>query len=158
MTSPGIASLVHDGAGACAGAGVGLVCHQASVTESLAHAADVLSAHEDFKLVSLFGPQHGIRGEKQDDMIESESSTDRRLSIPIHSLYGEVRKPTVDMLSDLDVLFFDLQDVGVRVYTFMWTMTLAMEACRDAGVRFVVLDRPNPVTGNNREGSVLKPG
>ncbi|NIP79205.1 MAG: DUF1343 domain-containing protein, partial [Gemmatimonadetes bacterium] len=78
--------------------------------------------------------------------------------LPVHSLYGEVRKPTPAMLDGLDALLFDLQDVGVRVYTFVWTMALAMEACREAGVRFVVLDRPNPVGGLLREGAVLRPG
>ena len=104
-------------------------------------------AHEDLELAVVFGPQHGARGEKQDNMVESESYRDPRTGLPVHSLYGEVRKPTPEMLTGLDDLLFDLQDVGVRIYTFAWTMTLAMEACRDAGVRFVVLDRPNPVGG-----------
>jgi len=99
-----------------------------------------------------------MRGEKQDNMIESERYLDRRLGIPVHSLYGEVRKPTAEMLAGLDVMLFDLQDVGVRVYTFIWTMTLAMEACRDAGVKFVVLDRPNPINGVAREGPTLQKG
>ncbi len=157
-TSPGIANLIRGGVGSYKGAKAGLVCHQASVTEMLAHSADVLAAHEDLDVVALFGPQHGIRGEKQDNMIESESFTDGRLAVPVYSLYGDVRKPTAEMLAGLDVLFFDLQDVGVRIYTFIWTMTLAMEACRDAGVRFVVLDRPNPVNGTRLEGRILESG
>jgi len=135
----------------------GLIQHPASVTPGFAAAADALWAH-GFGLRALFGPQHGARGEKQDNMIESASFQDSRLGIPVHSLYGEVRKPTPEMLTGLDAVLFDLQDVGVRVYTFVWTMTLAMEACRDAGVRFVVLDRPNPINGVTREGLVLQPG
>ena len=91
-------------------------------------------------------------------MIESAPYTDALSGLPVHSLYGDVRKPTREMLSGLDVLLFDLQDVGVRVYTFVWTMALAMEACAEAGVRFVVLDRPNPVGGLHSEGAVLRPG
>jgi uncharacterized protein YbbC (DUF1343 family) len=109
-------------------------------------------------IVAMFGPQHGVRGEKQDNMIESVSFTDSRLGIPVYSLYGDTRKPTAEMLEGIDVVLFDLQDVGVRVYTFIWTMTLAMEACRDAGARFVVLDRPNPINGSTREGPVLRSG
>lgn len=106
---------------------------------------------------ALFGPQHGARGEKQDNMIESAPYADPATGLPVHSLYGDVRKPTPEMLAGLDVVLFDLQDVGVRVYTFVWTMALAMEACGEAGVRFVVLDRPNPV-GGVREGPVLRRG
>ncbi len=111
-----------------------------------------------FSIRTLFGPQHGARGEKQDNMIESEHYTDAVTELPVHSLYGEVRKPTPSMLEGLDAVLFDLQDVGVRVYTFVWTMALAMEACADVGVRFVVLDRPNPIGGVHREGPVLRSG
>ena len=109
------------------------------------------------RLSALFGPQHGFLGEKQDNMIESADERDPRYGVPVYSLYGDVRQPTPDMLSDLDALVFDLQDVGVRVYTFVWTMTLAMEACRASGIPFVVLDRPNPIGGVVREGRVLDP-
>jgi uncharacterized protein YbbC (DUF1343 family) len=136
---------------------VGLVVHPASVTPSLEPSVDAL-LRSGFDVVTLFGPQHGARGEKQDNMIESESYRDPVSGLPVHSLYGEVRKPTPDMLRGLDALVFDLQDVGVRVYTFVWTMTLAMEACAEAGVRFVVLDRPNPVGLDVREGPLLRPG
>ncbi len=136
---------------------LGLVAHPASVTPDLVHTADALRA-AGYDIRALFGPQHGIRGEKQDNMIESAPFVDARLGIAVHSLYGDVRKPSTDMLQGLDAVLFDLQDVGVRVYTFVWTMTLAMEACRDAGVGFVVLDRPNPITGTAREGPVLHAG
>ncbi|MDE2677780.1 MAG: DUF1343 domain-containing protein [Gemmatimonadota bacterium] len=136
---------------------LGLIAHPASVTSDLTHAADALR-EAGYDLRALFGPQHGARGEKQDNMIESDPYTDPVTGLPVHSLYGEVRKPTPDMLDGLDALLFDLQDVGVRVYTFVWTMALAMEACAEAGVRFVVLDRPNPIGGLKREGSVLREG
>ena len=136
---------------------LGLIAHPASVTLSLTHAADAIR-HAGYDLRALFGPQHGARGEKQDNMIESDHYLDPVTGLPVHSLYGEVRKPTPAMLDGLDALLFDLQDVGVRVYTFVWTMALAMEACAEAAVRFVVLDRPNPIGGTRREGPVLRPG
>lgn len=136
---------------------LGLLAHPASVTPDLTASVDALHA-EEFEIAALFGPQHGFFGDKQDNMIESQSFFDPRLGIPVYSLYGDVRWPTHQMLDGLDALLFDLQDVGVRVYTFVWTMTLAMAACRDAGVKFVVLDRPNPITGAAREGPVLEPG
>lgn len=136
---------------------LGLVVHPASVTSDLKLSVDAL-LEGGFRLEALFGPQHGARGEKQDNMIESEHYSDPVTGLPVHSLYSTVRKPTPEMLDGLDAVLFDLQDVGVRVYTFVWTMALAMEACGEAGVRFVVLDRPNPVGGVVREGPVLRPG
>jgi len=136
---------------------IGLIAHPASVTNDLLPSANAL-ADAGYCPRVLFGPQHGMRGEKQDNMIESDSYSDPELGIPVHSLYGDVRKPNPEMLRDIDVLLFDLQDVGVRVYTFIWTMTLAMEACREAGVRFMVLDRPNPINGVDREGAILRSG
>ncbi len=134
---------------------LGLILHPASVTADLTLAADALLG-AGLRLEALFGPQHGARGEKQDNMIESDHSTDPVTGLRVHSLYSEVRKPSPAMLDGLDAVLFDLQDVGVRVYTFVWTMALAMEACAEAGVRFVVLDRPNPIGGLVREGRVLK--
>lgn len=136
---------------------LGLIVHPASVTADLIPSVDALRK-AGCDIAALFGPQHGARGEKQDNMVESEPFIDPQTGVPAHSLYGEVRRPTPEMLDGLDALIFDLQDVGVRVYTFIWTMTLAMEACRDAGLRFVVLDRPNPIGGTLREGPVLQPG
>lgn len=136
---------------------MGLIHHPASVTSALEPTARELLAR-GFDLRTLFGPQHGARGEKQDNMVESDHFRDPWTGLPCHSLYGEVRKPTPEMLEGLDVVLFDLQDVGVRVYTFVWTMALAMEACAEAGVRFVVLDRPNPIGGVVREGPVLRAG
>ncbi len=136
---------------------LGLIAHPASVTSRLEFAADAL-LRTGFDLRALFGPQHGARGEKQDNMIESDHYTDPVTGLPVYSLYGEVRKPTPEMLDGLDALVFDLQDVGTRVYTFIWTMALAMEACAEAGVRFVVLDRPNPIGLDAVEGPVVHPG
>ncbi len=136
---------------------LGLIAHPASVTRDLTHSATALLA-AGFNVRALFGPQHGARGEKQDNMVESAPYTDPVSGLPVHSLYGDVRKPTPEMLRGLDALLFDLQDVGVRVYTFVWTMALAMEACAAAGIRFIVLDRPNPIGGEHREGPVLRSG
>jgi uncharacterized protein YbbC (DUF1343 family) len=136
---------------------LGVIAHPASVTRELTPSADALR-QAGLDIRALFGPQHGFAGEKQDNMIECASFIDPRLGVPVYSLYGDVRKPTPAMLDGLDAVLFDLQDVGVRSYTFVWTMTLAMEACRDAGVRFVVLDRPNPITGVIREGPTLRSG
>jgi uncharacterized protein YbbC (DUF1343 family) len=136
---------------------LGLIAHPASVTDDLTHSATALVS-AGYDLRALFGPQHGARGEKQDNMVESAPYVDPVSRLPVHSLYGAVRKPTPEMLHGLDALLFDLQDVGVRVYTFVWTMALAMEACAESGVRFVVLDRPNPVGGALREGPVLRAG
>lgn len=154
---PGIEALLGRVKDPLRSAALGLVAHPASVTTDLRPTVDVL-LEAGFGLRALFGPQHGARGEKQDNMIESGHYTDAVTGLPVHSLYSEVRKPTPAMLEGLDAVLFDLQDVGVRVYTFVWTMALAMEACAEAGVAFVVLDRPNPVGGVIREGPVLRDG
>ncbi|MCZ6918619.1 MAG: DUF1343 domain-containing protein [Gemmatimonadetes bacterium] len=154
---PGISVLLEDGGHDLRRARIGLIMHPASVTPTLSTSDDALR-RAGFTIASLFGPQHGARGEKQENMVESASFVDPRFGIPVHSLYGDERKPTPAMLDGLDALVLDLQDVGVRVYTFVWTMTLAMEACRDAGIRFVVLDRPNPLGGVVREGPLLREG
>ncbi len=135
---------------------VGLVAHPASVLPNLQNTVDVLFRERSFRLVSLFGPQHGARGEKQDNMIESESYVDPETKLPVHSLYGQTRRPTREMLEDLDVLLYDLQDVGTRVYTFIYTMAYCMEACAEYGKHFIVLDRPNPIGGLEVEGNLLR--
>ncbi len=153
----GLERLVREHPEWLGGARLGMVVHPASVTSALEPGFEVL-LRAGLDVRALFGPQHGARGEKQDNMIESEPYRDPVTDLPVHSLYGEVRKPTPEMLADIDVLLFDLQDVGVRVYTFVWTMALAMEACAENDVRFVVLDRPNPIDGRKLEGPVLRPG
>ncbi len=140
------------------GARVGLICNPATVDHNFRHAADLFHRQPGINLAALFGPQHGIRGETQDNMIEWEGFRDPRTGVMAYSLYGEVRKPTEEMLRDVDTLVFDVQDVGTRVYTFIYTMALAMEAAREFGKRFVVFDRPNPIGGLGIEGAILEPG
>lgn len=136
---------------------VGLICHPASINSRFEHAADLFFDNSRIQLTALFGPQHGIRGETQDNMIEWQTFRDSRTGLPAYSLYGETRKPTPEMLSDIDVLVFDVQDVGTRVYTFIYTMALAMQAARECGKRLIVLDRPNPINGLQIEGNILEP-
>ncbi len=136
---------------------VGLVVHPASVNSRLEHAVTVCMRSRKFKLAALFGPQHGILGQTQDNMIEWEGFRDPATGLPVYSLYGKARKPRPEMLSNIDALVIDLQDVGSRYYTFIWTMELCMQACRDAGKTIVVLDRPNPLAGHLTEGPALDP-
>lgn len=137
---------------------VGLVVHPASVDLNLRHARDLMAQSGGAaQLCALFGPQHGILGQTQDNMVEWEGFTDPELGIPVYSLYGEHRKPTAAMLDGIDTLVIDLQDVGARYYTFIWTMLLCLEACAEARKRVVVLDRPNPLGGVGVEGNVLDP-
>ena len=137
---------------------VGLICNQASVNHKFQHAADLFQDHTQINLVKLFGPQHGIRGDVQDNMIETSHSIDPATGLPIYSLYSETREPTDEMLSGLDALVFDLQDVGCRVYTFIYTMANSMIACAKFGKKMFVLDRPNPIGGIAVEGSILEKG
>ena len=153
----GVEALASQGPGDLSGARLGLIHHPASVNHRLEPTAAVLRG-AGFDVRVLFGPQHGARGEKQDNMVESDHFADPETGLTTYSLYGEVRRPTPEMLGDLDALLFDLQDVGVRVYTFIWTMALAMEACAEAEIPFIVLDRPNPIGGEAREGPVLRSG
>jgi len=137
---------------------VGLICNQASVNHQFRHAADLFFEHPKINLTTLYGPQHGIRGDVQDNMIETSHMTDKYTGLPVYSLYSETREPTEEMLRNTDVLVFDLQDVGCRVYTFIYTMANAMTACAKFGKKFVVLDRPNPIGGIAVEGNVLEIG
>ncbi len=136
---------------------IGLLAHPASVDANLAHASDLFLA-AGLNVVRLFGPQHGVRGQTQDNMVEWRSFTDPQSGLECCSLYGEHRKPTAEMLAGLDVLVIDLQDVGARYYTFNWTTLLCMEACAEEGVKVTLLDRPNPVNASDREGPVLDMG
>jgi uncharacterized protein YbbC (DUF1343 family) len=140
------------------GARVGLICNPATVDRRFRHAADLFHAQPDINLAALFGPQHGIRGETQDNMIEWEGFREPRTGVMAYSLYGETREPTAAMLREVDVLVFDVQDVGTRVYTFIYTLALALRAARVHGKRLVVLDRPNPLGGAGIEGGLLEPG
>jgi uncharacterized protein YbbC (DUF1343 family) len=135
---------------------IGLVCNQASVNHEFRHAADLFHEQSTVNLRALFGPQHGIRGDVQDNMIETEHIVDRETGLPIHSLYSETREPTEAMLEDIDVLVVDLQDVGCRIYTFAYTMANCMAAARKFGKKVIVCDRPNPINGVEVDGSVLE--
>ena len=141
------------------GGRVGALLHPASVNSRLVHTVETLERLNGslFKLETLFGPQHGFLGQTQDNMIEWESFTHPRLGIPVYSLYGEVREPTPDMLETTDVLLVDLQEVGARYYTFIWSLYLCMKVCAREGRKVVVVDRPNPINGVVTEGPVLDP-
>ena len=136
---------------------VALLAHPASVTANLTHSLDALAALDDVTLTAAFGPQHGLRGDKQDNMVESPDFNDPRLGIPVFSLYGEVRRPTPAMLDTFDVLLVDLQDLGCRIYTFITTLRYVLEAAAKHGKSIWVLDRPNPI-GRPVEGLSLRPG
>lgn len=136
---------------------VGLIANPASVNRALHHSLDVLSQLSQVKLTCAFGPQHGMRGEKQYNMIESEDYLDPIRKIPVFSLYGKTRRPTEEMLSHCDAVLVDLQDVGCRIYTYLTTLVYVMQECAKFKKQVVVLDRPNPA-GRALEGSILKPG
>ena len=139
-----------------AGQRVALLAHPASVTADLTHALDALVA-AGVKVTAAFGPQHGLRGDKQDNMVESDDFTDPRHNIPVFSLYGEHRRPTGQSMDTFDVLLVDLQDLGCRIYTFVTTLLYVLEAAAKHGKRVVVLDRPNPA-GRPIEGLTLRLG
>jgi len=136
---------------------VALLAHPASVTEDLTHSLDALGACDDIKLTAAFGPQHGLRGDKQDNMVESPDFDDPVHGIPVFSLYGEVRRPTDAMMDIFDVLLVDLQDLGCRIYTFVTTLRYVLEAAAAHGREVWVLDRPNPA-GRPVEGLRLREG
>jgi uncharacterized protein YbbC (DUF1343 family) len=140
-----------------AGRRVALLAHPASVTASLQHSLDALAALPGLRLTAALGPQHGLRGDKQDNMVESSDFVDPRHGIPVFSLYGEVRRPTEAMLDTFDVLLVDLQDLGCRIYTFITTLRYVLEAAARRGQSVWVLDRPNPA-GRPVEGLALQPG
>jgi len=157
QVNTGLDRLVAEDFRRLAGRRVGLLVHPASVDRRLRAAALLMQEAAAVDLRVMFGPQHGILGQTQDNMIEWEGFTDNATGVPVHSLYGRYRKPTAAMLDDLDVLVIDLQDVGARYYTFIWTMLLCLEACAEAGKQVMVLDRPNPIGGLVTEGTVLDP-
>ena len=140
-----------------AGKRVALLAHPASVTRELTHSLDALAALRDLRLSAAFGPQHGLRGDKQDNMVESPDYHDPRHGIPVYSLYGDVRRPTTAMMASFDVLLVDLQDLGCRVYTFITTLRYVLEAAAAHGKAVWVLDRPNPI-GRAVEGTRLRAG
>jgi uncharacterized protein YbbC (DUF1343 family) len=134
-----------------------LLGHPASVTADLTHALDALAALPEVSLAAALGPQHGLRGDKQDNMVESKDYTDPQHNIPVFSLYGDVRKPTPEMMDTFDILLIDLQDLGCRIYTFITTLRYALEAAASHKKEVWILDRPNPI-GRQVEGTLLDPG
>jgi uncharacterized protein YbbC (DUF1343 family) len=144
--------------GALSGRRVGLVCNPSSVDAELRHAADRLAAHPSVRLAALFGPQHGFRADVQENMIESAHGRDADRRVPVYSLYSETREPLPHMLAGLDVLVIDLQDVGTRIYTYVYTMANCLRAARRHGLPVIVCDRPNPIGGTAVEGPMLEAG
>ncbi|MBF0430806.1 MAG: DUF1343 domain-containing protein [Fibrobacteria bacterium] len=145
--------------GSLKGAGIGALLHPASISSTILHSLDILKSHDGtlFNLKCLFGPQHGFLGQTQDNMIEWQNMKHDELNIPIYSLYGEHRSPTDKMLDGLEAFLIDLQDVGARYYTFIWTMFLCMKACEKKNIPVVVLDRPNPINAITVEGDLPDP-
>jgi uncharacterized protein YbbC (DUF1343 family) len=137
---------------------VGVVCNPASVDGELNHVADLFARHPGMTLAALFGPQHGFRSDVQDNMIETGHGQDCTRRVPVYSLYSETREPTAAMFDGIDVLVIDLQDVGSRIYTFIYTMANCLVAARKHGVKAVVCDRPNPIGGTAVEGPMLVRG
>ena len=140
-----------------AGKRVAIVAHPASVNADLQHSIDALKQRTQLNITAAFGPQHGMRGDKQDNMVESEDYLDPVHGVPVFSLYGTVRRPTAAMMDTFDVLLFDIQDLGCRIYTYITTLLYLLEACAQHKKALCVLDRPNPA-GRPIEGNLLQPG
>ena len=137
---------------------VGVVCNHASVDRGYAHVVDRVTGAEGVTLGAIFGPQHGFRSDVQDNMVETGHATDTARRVPLYSLYSETREPTAAMLKGLDALVIDLQDIGARIYTYIYTMANCLRACGRHGVPVIVCDRPNPINGVDVEGALLVPG
>ena len=153
---PGIDNLIEKQLSLIKGKNIGLITNPTGITSQFKSTIDALAEIPDVKLVALFGPEHGVRG----DIPGGERIStykDKKTGITVFSLYGETYKPTPEMMKDIDVLLYDIQDIGSRAYTYIYTMAYAMEAARDAHIPFIVLDRPNPLGGNRVEGNVLDP-
>lgn len=157
MTRFGLDLFIENFPRELVGKRLGLLCHAPSITSSYSHAIDVLAMRDDCTLGAIFGPQHGLFGQTQANMIEWEGAVHPRLGIPLFSLYGQHRKPTPPMLAGLDALVIDLQDVGARLYTYIWTVKLCLEACAQAGLPVWILDRPNPIAALDFDGPLLSP-
>jgi uncharacterized protein YbbC (DUF1343 family) len=151
----GVEVLLRDSLHLLHGKRVGLITNHTGRDRNGTSTIDLLHRAPGVRLTALFGPEHGIRGVAQDG-VKIASTVDSATGIPIYSLYGETRVPTADMLRDVDVVAYDIQDVGARVYTYVWTMALSAEAITKAGKKFVVLDRPNPIRGDRIEGGILE--
>jgi uncharacterized protein YbbC (DUF1343 family) len=151
---PGLEVLLRDSLHLVRGRRVGFLTNHSAVTSDGASGIDLLHSSPDVNLVALYGPEHGVRGGIEGG-VRIAGGTDERTGLPVHSLYGTTQRPTAEMLRGIDVMLFDMQDVGARPYTFVWTMAMAMEAAAAHGVRFIVLDRPNPITAR-MEGPLME--
>ena len=156
MVLTGLEIILDHFPSALKGKRIGILCHSPSITKDFSHITDIFFQRNDCILAAIFGPQHGIHGQTQDNMIEWRSQTHPVYKIPLYSLYGEHRKPSPEMLKDIDILLIDLQDVGARLYTYIWTVKLCIEACSEAGIPVWLLDRPNPIGSLQFDGPVLK--
>lgn len=157
MIRTGIEQVCRSSLASLRGRRLGLLANQASTDRHFTHSRDLLRRAYPDQLTCLFSPQHGFYSEKQDNMIESDHAIDTETGLPVHSLYGETRKPSPAMFADIDVLLVDLVDVGTRVYTFIWTVVHCLETAAETNTRVVVLDRPNPIGGELMEGNLLRP-
>ncbi len=155
--SPGIEVLLKDEQNVLRGKKVGLITNPTGIDSKLTSIVDLLHDDPDIHLTALFGPEHGVRGDAQAGA-SVEYYIDEKTGLPVYSLYGKTKKPTPEMLKDVEVLVFDIQDVGTRYYTYIYTMAYAMEAAKENDIPFIVLDRPNPQGGESVDGPVLEPG
>src|SRR5664280_262099 len=156
MVITGLESVLNEFPSVLKRKNIGILCHAASIARDFTHISEIFFKRKDCSLAALFGPQHGIHGQTQDNMIEWQSQNHPVFHIPLYSLYGNHRKPDPEMLDGIDVLLIDLQDVGARLYTYIWTVKLCMEACAEAGKPVWLLDRPNPISRLSVDGPVLK--
>ena len=156
MVITGLESVLNEFPHKLKGKRIGILCHAPSITKNFRHISELFFNRKDCSLTALFGPQHGMHGQTQDNMIEWQTQKHPLFNIPLYSLYGKHRKPTAEMLAGIDVLLIDMQDVGARLYTYIWTVKLCMEACDEAGIPVWLLDRPNPIAKLPCDGPVLK--
>ena len=157
LVKPGVETLRDNGFKVLEGKRVGLITNPTGVDNNLKSTVDILHEAPNVQLVALYGPEHGVRGDVHaGDKVGD--STDPATGVKVYSLYGKTRKPTKEMLKDIDVLVYDIQDIGCRSFTFISTMGVAMEACAEQGKEFVVLDRPNPLGGYKVEGNLVEEG
>lgn len=156
MVKTGLESFLRNIPEALKGKRIGVLCHAASISRDFSHITDLFHDVKEFSLTAIFGPQHGLHGQTQDNMIEWQSEYHPVYKIPLFSLYGEHRKPTKQMLSEIDALVIDMQDTGTRIYTYIWTVKHCLEACSEAGIPVWLLDRPNPIAKLQFDGPVLK--
>jgi uncharacterized protein YbbC (DUF1343 family) len=156
MVITGLEYILNKFPAALKGKRIGILCHAPSITRDFEHISQLFFNRRDCQLIALFGPQHGLHGQTQDNMIEWQNERHSVFNIPLYSLYGKYRKPSPEMLYGIDAFVIDLQDVGARLYTYIWTVKLCIEACSEAGIPVWLLDRPNPIGKLPFDGPLLK--